>query len=432
MTARQIAADTLRKCERSGQYSNIALDNALECSELTEDDRALAAALFYGVTERRITLDYYISKISDRAVGEIEDEALWAIRLGLYQLLFMDRIPPHAAVNESVELCSRRTRGFVNAVLRSFLRRRGEISLPDPCDDPVCALSVTYSVGLPLCRTLCEIYGTKRTGSILRAFGRSEGSTLRVNTLRISRDGLIGKLGGEPTGYSSVGIRYKGRITSAYGFDNGLFFVQDEASQICVAALGAMPGDTVVDVCACPGSKSFGAAIDMKNSGKIFCFDIHRNKLPLIESSARRLGIDIISTDMRDAREPERALLGIADRVICDVPCSGFGVLGKKPELRYKDPAVSSALPEIQFAILESSAKYLRAGGTLVYSTCTILPRENGDIVKKFLERHGDFSLSPFTVGSLRCPSGQLTLFPDVNGTDGFFIAKLTKKACRT
>jgi 16S rRNA (cytosine967-C5)-methyltransferase len=249
-----------------------------------------------------------------------------------------------------------------------------------------------------------------------------------VNTLKISRDELCERLGGERTRYSQTGVRVSGKIASLYGFDEGLFFVQDEASQICTAALGAKSGDCVIDTCSCPGSKSFGAAIDMNNEGRVYSFDLHANKLSLVESSAKRLGIGIIETEERDGRKPREELLGKADRVLCDVPCSGFGVLGKKPELRYKDPAASAALPDIQLAILEASSNYVKNGGVLVYSTCTVLPEENEKNIERFLASHKEFELCGFEVGELRCPEGMITLLPDEHGTDGFFVAKMVRK----
>ena len=201
------------------------------------------------------------------------------------------------------------------------------------------------------------------------------------------------------------------------GFSDGHFFVQDEASQLCVEALDAKAGMSVIDVCACPGSKSFGAAADMENRGHLVCCDLHKNKLSLVESGAARLGISIIETEARDARDPNPAWAGAFDRVLCDVPCSGFGVFAKKPELRYKDPAKSAALPDIQLAILENASTYLKAGGILVYSTCTLLPTENEENVNRFLQSHPAFSL-------LR----ERTLTPDVDGTDGFYFAVLQKQ----
>ena len=219
-----------------------------------------------------------------------------------------------------------------------------------------------------------------------------------------------------------------GTIRSLYGFDDGLFFVQDEASQICVEILGAEPDDTVLDICACPGSKSFGSAIRMQNRGEIHAFDLHEKKLSLVVSGAQKLGITILDTRANDGRSFLPEWEGRADRVLCDVPCSGFGVIAKKPELRYKDPAISAALPDIQRDILETASRYVKNGGTLVYSTCTIFPEENEENVARFLASHPEFSLVPFRVGAFDCPEGQITLLPDRHPTDGFFIAKLTKK----
>ena len=213
-----------------------------------------------------------------------------------------------------------------------------------------------------------------------------------------------------------------------HGFSDGLFFVQDEASQICVGALGAKAEERVIDSCSCPGSKTFGIAIEMENKGEIFAFDLHKNKLSLVLSGAKRLGIDIIKTDAHDAREPIEELFDSADRVLCDVPCSGFGVIAKKPELRYKDPADSERLPDIQLAILKNCSRYLKRGGTLVYSTCTVFSEENEKNVRRFLDESPKFELCPFEYGDFVCESGMATLLPNTHGTDGFFVAKLVRR----
>ena len=247
--------------------------------------------------------------------------------------------------------------------------------------------------------------------------------TLRTNTLRISREELIEKIGEQgihaiPTNESDVGIRVCDRspVTELYGFADGLFFVQDEASQLCVKALDAKPGMKVLDACACPGSKSFGAAIDMQNEGSVMSCDLHRNKLSLVESGAQRLGITILTTEERDARNTNEEWLGTFDRVLCDVPCSGFGVFAKKPELRYKNPEASAALPDIQLAILKNASSYVKVGGKLVYSTCTLLPTENDWNVDRFLKNNDDFILWDVR-----------TLYPDTDGTDGFFYAVMER-----
>lgn len=426
MTPRLLAYELLQKSEKSKQYSNIALDHALEASEMSAADKRLASVIFYGVIERKLTLDYRIATLSSRPISELDEKTLFALRIGLYQLMYLDRIPPHAAINETVALCPKRSAGFVNAILRSHTRTK--MTLP-PRDDVTKFLSINYSVSIPLVKKLIDIYGEPETENILKAFERVNDTSLRTNTLKISRAELKKKLGDAAlTPNSPVGVYVKGSVRGLYGFEDGLFFVQDEASQICVEVLGAEREDLVLDICACPGSKSFGSAIRMDNVGRIISFDLHENKLSLVLSGAERLGIDIIETRACDGRNFISELEYTADRVLCDVPCSGFGVLAKKPELRYKDPAESVTLPSIQRAILENACRYVRHGGTLVYSTCTILPEENEKNILAFLAEHAEFELCPWIVGDIEARSGYITLLPHIHGTDGFFIAKLTRK----
>jgi len=422
MTIRKIALDILNKCESAEQYSNIALDTALRRISCSDADRGLLTAIVYGVIERRLTLDHWVSVLSDRASEKIDPETRNLLRMGLYQLAYLDRIPDHAAVNETVSLAGKRTRGFVNAILRAFLRANKKIELPDRTRAPIAYLSVAYSFAPSICAEFVRVFGAERTESLLSAFCHQPPLTLRVNTLRTSRDALLARLRADgidavETPESETGITLPGTPVSALpGFSEGDFFVQDEASQLCVDALNARADMTVIDACACPGSKSFGAAIDMGNRGRVIACDLHANKLSLVRSGAERLGISILETEARDARERNEAWVGQADRVLCDVPCSGFGVFAKKPELRYKDPAKSAALPDIQLAILENACRYVKVGGLLVYSTCTLLPRENGENVTRFLGGHAEFRL-------LR----ERTLYPDIDGTDGFYFAVLER-----
>ncbi len=416
---RKIAYDVLVRCASAEQYSNIALDTAIKRSDLTSPDRGLLTALVYGVIERQITLDAIIDSLTDRKNEDISPDVRTLLRLGLYQLAYLDRVPDHAAVNETVNMAGKRSRGFVNAILRAFIRSGKEIPIPQKETDVIGYLSVKYSFCQALCSTFVEHFGLERTEELFAAFGEQPDLTLRTNTLRISREALVGKIGEQgiralPTTASEVGIRVcdKSPVAELYGFGEGLFFVQDEASQLCVKALDAKEGMRVLDACACPGSKSFGAAIDMNNVGEVVSCDLHRNKLSLVESGAARLGISILTTEERDARNTKEEWLGAFDRVFCDVPCSGFGVFAKKPELRYKDPAASAALPDIQLAILKNASSYLKEGGKLVYSTCTLLPEENEENVSRFLAENNNFILIE-----------QRTLYPDVDGTDGFFYA---------
>lgn len=425
---RALVLELLMRMKKNKGFSNITLDKALEESEFSEADRRFTSALFYGVLERRITLDYRISELASRPIADIDAETLNILRIGLYQLRYMDKVPHHAATNETVMLCSRKSAGFVNAILRENIRRK-TMALPDKEQEPALYLSVRFSVCLPLCQKFISVYGFDRTLSIFGAFENIRQTTVRTNTMRITRAELAARLNGAvPTKNSPHGLHVTGAVRELYGFKEGLFFVQDEASQICTEVLGARSGETVIDACACPGSKSFGAAIDMQNDGRIYAYDLHAKKLSLIQSGAERLGIDIISAAEQDSRLPREELLGIADRVLCDVPCSGFGVLSKKPELRYKDPQQSENLPKVQLDILEGASKYLKRGGTLVYSTCTVFPEENQQNVHRFLSNNPDFSLCPFTVGNITADSGMITLLPDEHGTDGFFIAKLKKE----
>lgn len=424
---RALALEVLTKCE-SGGYSNIALDTVIKRNGLSGADRGLMTALIYGVIERKITLDYIISSLSSIPDSKIEKETRNILRLGLYQLIYMGKIPAFAALNETVSLANKRSKGFVNAILRSYLREGNKIELPDK-SNPVKYLSVHYSIGESLAQALLSSYSFDECKNILNAFSQIAPITLRVNNLKATRDEVFNELNcARLTDFSPDGIILESAAVSELEcLKDGRVTVQDEASQICIRALDAKEDDLVLDVCACPGSKSFGAAMMMQNKGKILAFDIHENKLSLIKKGAERLGIDIIETQAHDARKPIEELVGKADKIICDVPCSGFGVIGKKPEIRYKDVSESARLPEIQFDILENVSNYLKVGGTLVYSTCTILPDENENNVEKFLAKHKNFELVPFSVGELEVDSGMITLLPHTHHTDGFFIAKLVR-----
>lgn len=434
INARRLAYDILVRCERDSVYSNIVLDTAIRRHRLADADRALLTALVFGVIEKKITLDYLTSHLTDRPLGELDVEVLVLVRLGLYQLRFLDRIPDHAAVSETVELASRRYRGFVNALLRRYTREGADIALPDRNAAPLDYLSVRYSFPRPLCARFADIFGLDRAERLLACADVPPALTLRVNTLKTTPAALADKL--RAAGYTVEralhaphALRVVGGNPAAMpGFDAGEFFVQDEASQLCVEAVGVNEGMHVIDTCACPGSKSFGMAINMQSSGELLAFDLHENKLSLIEKGAARLGMTNIKVAARDGRHFDPSLEGRADCVLCDVPCSGFGVFAKKPEIRYKDLTECAPLPDIQLAILENACRYVRAGGTLVYSTCTLLPEENEGNVARFIAKHPEFSRCDFTVGDLRSTGGCLTLTPDTHGTDGFFMAKFTKE----
>ena len=459
---RALALSTLSSVEK-GKYGNIAVDTVLKRTDLSEADRHLYTALVYGVTERKTTLEFLLEKFSSRPLTELDDTVRLALCMGLYQLIYLDRIPDHAALDETVSLVSRKVSGYVNAVLRSYLRfedalppasdgskapREKHLTTPEEwisrfpdLEDDLTALSVCYGVPLAMCRVFVDALGYARAASAMAGFCRKPPMTVRVNTQKTTPDALAAELTAagltvHPAHYASTALRVpEGAITATEAFARGDYFIQDEASQLCVAALDAHPEDVVVDTCACPGSKSFGIALTMQNRGEVHAFDLHKSKLSLVTSGAERLGISILTADERDARQPDPALLGKCDRVLCDVPCSGLGVIAKKPEIRHKDLTESQRLPAIQAAILEASAGYLKTGGVLVYSTCTILPAENEAVVTAFLASHPDFEPLDFSfpakdteVSDIRSEGGMVTLLPDANHTDGFFIARLRKK----
>ena len=436
-SARGIAQKILLDAEKRSTYSNIALDRELSRCELSDADKALCSVIVLGVTERALTLDAIIDALASRP-SEIEADARVLLRMGIYQLHFLDRIPDHAAVNETVSLAPRRIRGFVNAMLRSYLRTKEgggiESLFPKKQENPHAYLSLKHSFPEDMCRRFCEIYGFERTDAIFERFNSAPPMTLRINrlkTIRADYAALLDECGIEYELSDRLcdAVKVEGAAYSSLpGADDGLFFVQDEASQACVEVLGAESGEVIIDTCSCPGSKSFGSAVRMKNEGEIYSFDLHKSKLSLIENGAVRLGIDIIKVAECDGRRPDESLFGRADRVLCDVPCSGLGVIAKKPEIRYKDISEFARLPEIQYAILEASANYLKAGGILVYSTCTVLPEENGENIEKYLSAHPEFEAVDFTVLGRESKGGMLSLSPDIDGTDGFFIAKLRRK----
>lgn len=425
---RALALELLLRCEAAGRYANLALDSALTRErDMAGVDKALCTALFYSVIEHRITLDHIINGLSSIAPAAIEQRVRMILRMGLAQLLYFDRIPDHAAIHEAVELTPKRSKGFVNAVLREFCRKGKRISYPDAQSEPVRYLSVRYSVPEALAEAFVRDYGSSRAESILAAFEKVSGVTVRVNTLRYTREGFITKFGGVATNIAPNGVRFDDLSVVSRALEAGDCFVQDEASQICVEALGAKENERVLDLCAAPGSKSFGAALCMGSTGEVKSFDLHENKISLIRRGAERLGLSNITAAAADARAADPDALGRFDRVICDVPCSGYGVLAKKPDIRYKDFSLAAGLLPVQAAILESASRLVKSGGVLVYSTCTLLRSENEEQVQAFLSRHPEFEAEAFTVGETAF-DGMATLAPDTHGTDGFFIAKMRKK----
>lgn len=422
----------LMKMDSSEAYSNLLLDHVFSESDLSERDKAFAAALFYGVLERRLTLDYIIAKNSKIPFEKLDPAAVAILRAGLYQLLYMDSVPDSAAVNESVKLCKKlkcfSAQGFVNGMLRSFIRGGKKISYMGL--EPEKRLSVEYSCPEWLTAKLISEYGTEFAVKALKASVGRPPVYARVNTLKTTTEKLLAELAKHkikavpyPGLENCIKLEKPGDIEKCAPFRQGLFHVQDISSQLCCLTLRPVVNETVLDVCAAPGGKSFTLAELMGNNGRLYSMDLHDMRVGLIEDGAARLGIKILTAMQNDASK-FNGQLPQADRVLCDVPCSGLGVIRRKPEIKFKSPEDFAGLPEIQYQILETSARYVKPGGTLVYSTCTLSRAENDDVAKRFAEAHPEFLpiVQPVPyAGAAGEP--MRTYCPDENGGDGFFTA---------
>lgn len=434
---RKTALRLLITWETEERFINLSLSPGVT-ADLSEQERRFLTALLYGTVERALTLDYYIGKLAKREAASLSVHTRNLLRLGLYQLLYMDSVPAFAAVRETVALAAHAgERGFANAVLRAATRAPELLVAPPREKNLLRHLSVAYSFPLATVRHLAAEYGREECEAMLRRYNEPAPLTLRVNTCRISRDALLDRLreagvAAEATPYSSVGVRLSATAdpTRLPGFHEGLFYVQDEASQVAVLAAEAdrLPeGAVAVDTCACPGGKSFGLAMALGARGTVYSFDLHESKLSLITDGAARLGLSNIHAAVRDGRTPDPALRGAADCVLCDAPCSGLGVLGKKPDLRYRAVEEAAALPPLQEELLTAAATYVRPGGLLVYSTCTLNRAENSEVCARFRAAHPAYIPEDFCVGGLCSADGELTLLPHRHLTDGFFIARFRR-----
>lgn len=434
LNLRKLVYTSLFSCTENEKYSNIEADTVLKRNDLTGTERAFYTAFFYGVTERQITLDHQIKKLSSTPIEKLQIKVLILLRMGLYQILYMDSVPDHAAVNETVSLAKETVNkgavGYINGILRAATRELktadGKVKLLTPSrEKDICGhLSITYSYPRYLCKLWINAYGEENAEKIMKAQNERNVTTIRVNTLKTTRKEYLNKLKEAqikalPSENTADGIHLTSgaAITSLPDFENGAFFVQDDSSRLCVEALDPHEGDNVLDACACPGGKSFASAIKMNNVGNVTSCDLHESKLSLIEGGADRLGITIISAMQADSAVYNPEWEEKFDRVLCDVPCSGFGTISKKPDLRLKTADSVKELPSLQLSIVFNCAKYVKKGGTLVYSTCTLNPAENEENVAKFLKNNSDFALL-----------SQTTKFPFEGELDGFFFAKLQKK----
>lgn len=421
--ARTVAAKALVRVDRGG-YSQLILDAALSSARLCERDAAFASALFYGVIERKMTLDHCIAKY---ARHPLSDTVANILRLAFYQLIYLDSVPAHAAVDEAVDMTralgQKAAAGMVNGILRSFLRDK--CAIPPVNGSEAQKMAVEYSCSQDIAQKLIEWYGADTAGEILAASAGRPPLYIRVNTLKTNAQELTAHMGDKlcKTAPMLDGncLEITGDAAHTVSHKLGFFHIQDICSQKAALCLEVKPGERVLDVCAAPGSKSFVMAQQMKNEGEIVSCDIMQNRLGLIEKGAKRLGITIIKARQNDGCV-YNGELGSFDRILCDVPCSGLGVLRRKPEIKYREAASFEGLPDIQYKILETSAKYLKAGGVLVYSTCTVNPQENEQVVEKFLQGHPGFSPFPF-----EGEKWHQTNLPSIDGGDGFFISRIRR-----
>ncbi len=431
MSARDTALSVLIACRKNGAWMDAALKQQLGKDRLDRRDAALATRLCAAVMQNRLLLDEWISRYLKGRLSALQPVVLDVLRLAVCQLRFFDKLPASAVVDEAVEQAKRlanpRAAGLVNGLLRSMLRDPARLTMPE-------VLSLRFSHPQALVDLLRENVGEDRLEALLESHNQAPGVYAQVNSLRTDSVSLAASLEAERMSalphpwLSDCFLLSGGGMEQSAAFREGLFYVQDPAAKLAVLALDPKPGEAVLDCCAAPGGKSFAASVQMCNTGSVTACDIHPHKIALLENGAARLGIGCISAQVQDASKPNPEWTGRFDRVIADVPCSGLGVIRKKPDIRYKDLAPLEGLPQVQRRILETQATHLRPGGIMVYSTCTILRRENEAVVDAFLADHPEFSPVPLELPGIgRVESGKTTLLPCDEGTDGFFIAKLRK-----
>lgn len=436
--ARDAALEALLQMERRGAWSDGSLKRIAAQSGLDARDAALCTRLTYGVVQNRTLLDFYIDAWCSQKAARLEPVVACVLRLGIYQILFMDKVPDRAAVHETVELVKRRGRtraaGMVNAVLRKCVASKNTLP-PLPKKDFASKMTVQYSHPRWLVERLTALLGEQEAEAFLRLDNEPVPTVIQTNPLKTTPEALAAELreaGVSLTAHPWLAgcfeVTGTGDMERLPAFAEGRCTVQDAAARLAAIAAGPKPGDRVLDVCAAPGGKSFAMAMEMENRGEIRACDIHPHKLKLIEGGAARLGVTIVRTALADGRERHAAWEGQADVVLADVPCSGLGIIRKKPDIRWKDPALLRQLPPIQSAILDNVAAYVRTGGVLVYSTCTVLPEENGGVVSGFLARHPEFAKEAFTLPGLGSCPGDVTLWPQRSGADGFYICRLRRQ----
>lgn len=439
--AREAAIEALLEMDRLDGYSNIVIDRILRKYQMDQRDSALATELFYGVLSKRITLDYAISRFLKNPKNPMDIRVKIILRCAAYQKMYLDRIPDNAVVNTAVEAVKAfglpNLSGFVNGVLRNFIRNDDRINCD--CLQGTERLSVEYSVPQELIALWIHDYGTEWTLRLLESCSKRAHCYIHINPLRTDINALriqaahYGATLEAVPGYENAAVVSTSAVTDWKAFEAGDFHVQDLSAQMICQIAAPDQGETVYDCCAAPGGKSFTMAEMMQNRGRIVAADLHQKRVKLIKRGADRLGLGIIEAVQQDARQFSVQQGFLADIVLCDVPCSGYGVIRRKPEIRYKPIAETQRLPEVQYDILRKAAGALKPGGKLIYATCTLNRKENNEVASRFLCEQKDFQPLPLTLPAgvtrvLDEPENQLTIFPFSGASDGFFTAGFTKK----
>ena len=437
MGARETALNALIACRKEGAWSNGVLKEYIRRDRLDSRDAALATRLCYGVLQNRQKLDFYLQQLLTGKLKDLHPVIRDILHLGVYQIFELDKIPDSAAVNESVTLAKKysknpRAASLVNGVLRNAVRSQGQLKEPVSYADK-------YSHPDELIALLKANLPKGKLEPMLIADNASPETVVQVNTLRTTAAQLLLRLEQEHVSARShawmtdcLVLSGTGSIENLPSFREGLFYVQDPAARLSVLCAKLPKADIrVLDCCSAPGGKSFAAAIAMGGCGQITSCDVHAHKTGLIAGGAARLGLTNITAWQQDATQQVPEWVGAMDVVIADVPCSGLGIIRKKPDIRYKNLEELKALPALQLAILENQAAYVKPGGVLLYSTCTVLKAENEDVVSAFLAKHEDYYVEPLELPDVfpKNETGMLTLIPGEYDTDGFFICRLRRKA---
>ena len=439
MNSRELAFKTLYDIERNKNYSNISINKNFKNVNISDQEKGLATELIYGIIENKYYLNYIIDKLSKIKSKKMSTYVKISLWLGIYQILFLDSIKDHAAVNESVNLIKKydkKSSGFVNAILRNVLRQKDsimEIKDKDINDE----LSIKYSYNPWIVEKWIKDFGQEFTEDLLDANAEKPNLYIRTNTLKISRDELIGKLAKEGIKCTKVNgideaimVQNLKNIEGNELFKLGYFTIQDISSMLVGKIANPEKDSKVLDICSAPGGKTTHVATIMENTGQVIARDVFDHKLKLIKSTVNRLGLTNVNVENRDALKLDDNSIDKFDYVLADVPCSGLGIIRRKPEIKFKEGSELSGLPDIQSKILNNASKYVKENGTLIYSTCTIHDEENIDVVEQFLKENKNFELVPIENINIDLDNqekGYIKIYPNIHGMDGFFIAKLKR-----